>query len=206
MAEANGMVEVYDFYSVKIADGNTQDYPSEKITVEVEKFLSQPILNRRVLVKITTPLTKVTETFEARTISVSKNSVTVLLLKKLKPQDLRRYLQIETNIKTQILHFMDDDNNRLYPNGIPIKIKDLSAGGIYFTSSEQFRVGTRFVFSLMIERTPLVISAKILRVEDYKGEYGYGCSFVGITQQEEEIICHYTYKRQITLAQIKANQ
>ncbi|MBQ4100262.1 MAG: PilZ domain-containing protein, partial [Oscillospiraceae bacterium] len=179
MADASGKVEIYDFFSEKIADGTTFDYPNEKILIDVEKFLAQPIINKRVLVKITTPLTKVTEKFEAKVLAIKKESITILLLKKLNPKDLRRYFQIKTNIKTQILHFMDNDNNRIYPNGIPIKIKDLSAGGIYFTAIEQFRVGTRFVFSLMIERTPLVISAKILRAEEHDGECGYGCSFVG---------------------------
>lgn len=203
MLEAVNSVEIFDFYNEKLAEGNIFDYSNDTISVKIIKANVQLIIDKRILVKITTPFTKVSEKYEAVIKDVKKGILVLHRLKPLDPRNLRKYLQIKTDMKTKILHFMDTKNNLLYPNGIEINIKDLSAGGIYFTSSEEFIGGVMLVFPLILESIPLVVTAKIIRVEKKEKGFGYGCCFISLNEEEKKIISRYTYKRQAAIEQSK---
>ena len=75
-------------------------------------------------------------------------------------------------------------------------IRNLSAGGMYFTTVQLVKKGDRLSFSYTFRTLERRFDAVILwgkRVEG--GRYGYGCRFVGLTDGAEAAIRSFVYKK-----------
>lgn len=93
---------------------------------------------------------------------------------------------------------------------IKAKMRDISAGGIAFISSERLPKGQEFVFSFTKGETPIDLTGKVLRImksEDVGEKLGtdsdgnenimYGCCFTNMNLTKETAVRRYVYKEQL---------
>lgn len=77
-------------------------------------------------------------------------------------------------------------------------IKDISASGVLITMNGNLEVGQRFDFLFNKAAAPFLITAEILRVQDYDdGLKGYGCKFYNVSAAKETIVRQYVFKLQL---------
>ena len=76
-------------------------------------------------------------------------------------------------------------------------IRNISAGGLFFVTSRELRPGDRFVFVHKFKTDVCRVSARVLRVQELQGGYGYGCQFMGLSPGEEADIRNFVYLKQI---------
>lgn len=76
-------------------------------------------------------------------------------------------------------------------------IRNISAGGLYFVTSMELRPGTRLAFSYRFKTDLCQVRAKVLRMQELQGGYGYGCQFIGLSPNVEADIRNFVYLRQI---------
>lgn len=101
--------------------------------------------------------------------------------------------QKDVRVKVQIAsEFVLEDGS--YATGT---IRNISAGGLYFVSSRELRRGEQFVFVQKFREEPCRVSARVNRVQELPSGYGYGCQFMGLSQNEEADIRNFVYLKQI---------
>lgn len=101
--------------------------------------------------------------------------------------------QKDIRVKVQMSMDFALDDNRLVPG----TIQNISAGGMYFVTAQQLLKGQRLSFVYKFKDESYRVSARILRVQDLHGGFGYGCQFIELTPGEEADIRNYVYKKQI---------
>ena len=76
-------------------------------------------------------------------------------------------------------------------------IQNISAGGIFLLTSHVLKKNERFQFSRRLEDEMVRLEARVVRIGPLvKGEYSYGCQFVGITLEAEAAVRKFVYKKQ----------
>lgn len=76
-------------------------------------------------------------------------------------------------------------------------IQNISAGGIFLLTSHVLKKNERFQFSRRLEDEMVHLEAKVVRIGPLvKGEYSYGCQFVGITLEAEAAVRKFVYRKQ----------
>lgn len=91
------------------------------------------------------------------------------------------------------------------PAHIPAKTANISAGGVYFSCGVSLPVGAHVQFQLHEASRPLLLTAKILRVDvleplsDGTPQYGYGCQYIYMKSQAEAELRSYIFRKEIEL-------
>ncbi len=111
----------------------------------------------------------------------------------------RRYIRVSTEIPIvcYLVGFNDEkiDSHKFFP-GV---VRDISGGGVLINTPLSLPVGTVIVFELELDRSKLLLTAKVLRnTENYvDGTRELGCGFIGIDEADLQKITSYCSKMQI---------
>lgn len=115
----------------------------------------------------------------------------------------REYFRISTRDQGIIYNFMrmDGEAEAEEPdtdyNGLKVRLVDISLGGLMFRSKEEFRVDDKFNIVIPAMGDTMLFSCEVRRqVERPDGEYGYGCEFMDMATQQEDLLYRYILKRQ----------
>lgn len=115
----------------------------------------------------------------------------------------REYFRISTRDQGIIYNFMrmDGEAETEEPdtdyNGLKVRLVDISLGGLMFRSKEEFRVDDKFNIVIPAMGDTMLFSCEVRRqVERPDGEYGYGCEFMDMATQQEDLLYRYILKRQ----------
>lgn len=86
-------------------------------------------------------------------------------------------------------------------------VKDISAGGLFFTSRYPFPKGQTFSFSFSHGPNALMLNAEVIRVQppheyDFrlpkdKHVFGYGCRFIDLSPHKESMIRNFVYRKDL---------
>ena len=80
---------------------------------------------------------------------------------------------------------------------LKVRLVDISLGGLMFRSKEEFRVDDKFNIVIPAMGDTMLFSCEVRRqVERPDGEYGYGCEFMDMATQQEDLLYRYILKRQ----------
>lgn len=76
-----------------------------------------------------------------------------------------------------------------------ITIKDVSAGGMMFISTEKLEKGTMFSSEFTTAKGPIPVSARIVSVRPthLPGTFAYSCQFTGLLAREETAIRNFVF-------------
>lgn len=125
------------------------------------------------------------------------------IVKQLQTIERRRTLKIRTNYTTTLRLIIRENKMIETKNPLQIKILNLSIGGMLFTSDTEFFIGDTIVFTFdYYKDTPIVIDAKIIRIDPPQDKMSYncyGCKFNDVTRSDEKVIFKYLYERQLQL-------
>ena len=102
--------------------------------------------------------------------------------------------QKDVRVKVQIaLDFRADDNRMITGT-----VQNISAGGLYFVTTQKLVQGQYITFVYKFKSEPHRVTAKVLRVQELRGGgFGYGCQFLELTPGQEADIRNFVYVRQI---------
>ncbi len=110
-------------------------------------------------------------------------------------KDLRVKVKITTEFTSE---------SRKYFSG---RIENVSAGGLFLVTSQVLEKGEHFVFRNQFSQEAFQIEAKVLRVGGLiKGEYSYGCQFVGLSMDAEAAIRKFVYTKQKEKQNVQRNR
>lgn len=76
-------------------------------------------------------------------------------------------------------------------------VKNISAGGLYLMTARELGSGQTFSFTYSFKTEPFQIIARVLRVQELYGGYGYGCKFENLSPGEEAEVRNFVYQTQI---------
>lgn len=115
--------------------------------------------------------------------------------------DIKIHVELDT-----IITFQNEEDVLL---NAAIIIRDISAGGIFFTCHYQFSHGQEFTFAFSQASPSLMLKARIIRIQppheynpklpDEKNLFGYGCKFIELSPYKESIIRNFVYRRDLQL-------
>lgn len=110
----------------------------------------------------------------------------------------RENTRVNKQLKYRISYSFNEKGERVkLDRPIDIIILNVSAQGMYFNCVERFEVG--FAFALIFRETlrPVHLKVKILRREDYSGNYNYGCIFPDVSSKDMDEIFRFVLREQI---------
>lgn len=110
----------------------------------------------------------------------------------------RKSIKVKTTFETNIYIVYDVDENKItLENPVKIVVRDISAGGIFFTTDHIFLDGNQFEFYFNQGPKHLRIKTKILRRQEMNnGKKGYGCTFIDATEKEQDILFAFLWEVQ----------
>ncbi len=115
-------------------------------------------------------------------------------------EERRRYYKIDADLDC-IINFLDRGEERItFEKPLIGRIKDLSIGGIFLCScKEELQKGDLLMLTIILGQDMVNITAEILRIQkNAAGDVtGYGCRFVNISPNLEEIFAKYVFKLQL---------
>ncbi len=97
-------------------------------------------------------------------------------------QDIRARVHIEVSFKSEF-------HGTFY--GV---ISNISAGGLYVVTRQPLNRDERIAFKYSFGKVERVYQARALRAKRTGDEYGYGCCFIGLTDNAEATIREYVFK------------
>ena len=101
--------------------------------------------------------------------------------------------QKDVRVKVRIpSEFVLEDGS--YVTGV---IQNISAGGLYLVTNRELKRGQQFIFVYRFRSDLCRVTARILRIQDLQGGYGYGCQFMDLAPNEEADIRNFVYQQQI---------
>ncbi len=78
-----------------------------------------------------------------------------------------------------------------------IRIDDVSAGGMLFSSNKRIKAGRMFAYLFDQGDIYIPLTVKILRMTQKKnGDYAYGCKFIGLSDAYVDMLCQWVFKKQ----------
>lgn len=76
-------------------------------------------------------------------------------------------------------------------------IQNISAGGIFLLTSHALKKNELFHFNYRFAGEMVSLDAKVVRIGALvKGEYSYGCKFMGISLEDEAVVRKFVYVKQ----------
>ena len=81
---------------------------------------------------------------------------------------------------------------------VPIRIEDISEGGLKFWSRQELMIGLTLLFRMRVEGHIIDIRAKILRSQNSEpGIYEIAAQFVGMSRHSEHLIKSFVKKKSV---------
>jgi c-di-GMP-binding flagellar brake protein YcgR len=81
---------------------------------------------------------------------------------------------------------------------IPVRLLDISLGGVLFESSNPVELGTRATLRLNFGGSPFSVAVKVERVEQARattnGRYLVGASFVALSPDDQRVIERFAHQ------------
>ncbi|HWS58935.1 MAG TPA: PilZ domain-containing protein [Actinotalea sp.] len=107
----------------------------------------------------------------------------------------RAALRVPTAIPMQISHVLDGD--------VPVAVEpfeilviDLSVGGMRLSSAARLALGTRLAMVFTATDRPIDLTVEVLRVEEIRGGFAYGCRFEDATEREHDALFRFVESAQ----------
>ncbi|NTW41572.1 MAG: PilZ domain-containing protein [Cellulomonadaceae bacterium] len=108
----------------------------------------------------------------------------------------RSALRVPVSVPERITHQVDGRELVPLDEPIPIVVIDASAHGLRFRSEAVIDVGSRFALTFSATRRPLDLQLEVLRVDELRGAFAYGCRLVGATERERDAMFTYVLGEQ----------
>ncbi|MDE7245987.1 MAG: PilZ domain-containing protein [Oscillospiraceae bacterium] len=123
------------------------------------------------------------------------------VIEQLEQVQRRLDVKVQTNIRVMV-HVERRPGDLYIPlTGWPAVIRNISAGGVYFSTDLSLNVAREIEFEFSETGEKIELTARILRVEDLSEKhnqtmYGYGCKFMCLSAKAENVLRNYVFKEE----------
>ncbi len=178
--------------------GKIQDSSEEEIRVKIDGIYAQLEVKQ---VKCTVAMASKIYVFETYIKEAANNIIVLMTPKEDKVSVLQRreYLRVNTDIPIRCF-LVNDQFVQLAENKFfPATIKDLSGGGLLISANISLPLETLFVFELDINKSPMVLTAKVVRNTENPDDSSrdLGCEFIGLDESDRQKIISYCTRLQV---------
>ena len=116
-------------------------------------------------------------------------------------QQINRRNDVKASVDYQVyvIHTSPKEPKGLKAEKFPVSLKDISAGGIRFVTDRDLpeQLG-RYEVAFERSKQPVVLEFTILRKsQGDDGSFLYGCQFVNLSADQEQLVREYVFKRQL---------
>lgn len=114
--------------------------------------------------------------------------------------DRRNNVKVRVNLSAHILgQILPDGAKKRFLTPIPIQLKNLSVGGMLFTSAVPLALGSKYYFSITVNEVTFEITFTLLRQDPMTSPSLnlYGCSFEELPPDIDAFLCSYIYQIQL---------
>ena len=101
--------------------------------------------------------------------------------------------QKDLRVKVRMVQEFVADDGRF----ITGTLYNISAGGMFMTTTQTLAKGQRISFQYRFKTETQKVTARVLRVEEVYGGYGYGCQFIGVAPDVEADLRNFVYMNQM---------
>lgn len=108
--------------------------------------------------------------------------------------ETRTDVELEVDVNKMVLK---DNYPAVLPEIFKMKVINLSVNGIMLFSKREFAIGEYFSTVLSIDGTDIYIACQCIRKINMEDGFGYGCSMLGISKSEQQIIRQYVFTQQL---------
>jgi hypothetical protein len=108
--------------------------------------------------------------------------------------ETRTDVDFEVDVNKMVLK---DNYPVVLPEIFKMKIINLSVNGIMLFSKADFEAGEYFSTVLSINDNDIYIACQCMRKINMEDGFGYGCSMLGLSKSEQQIIRQFVYTQQI---------
>lgn len=136
--------------------------------------------------------------YDAKLTGIKGSIVQFENMKYVKMIQRRRDLKIKVLFDGQLIRFTED-----YTYTLPIRIINISAGGICFNCREDLSADDRYYYLFDKGGREISLKTQILRKTPISGGFSYGCKFIDMNSNEEESIRRFVFKMQILQKKIE---
>jgi len=120
-------------------------------------------------------------------------------------EERRQFLKVPCEIQQDLLEVQVNGQEIKFEKPVPIIVRNISLGGMLFSSPALLELGTRGQITFMEGKRPCYLFFNIVRVEDYStpekekpaGEiydYRYGCQFEMLSDDAETALCGFVFQ------------
>ena len=131
-----------------------------------------------------------------------KQSVRCDILEKLSQEQRREDVKVPVEVKVMLhVTHMPGDSVYVPASGWPAVIKNISAGGVYFSTDLVLPEQRMVRFDFREAGVSIPLTAQILRVDDVTERpsqplYGYGCRFVNLQNRYENQLRNFVFQEE----------
>ncbi len=178
--------------------GTIKDSSEEDIRVEIDGVYAQLEVKKvRCIIAVATKI----YVFETLIKEADNNMLVLMTPKKDKVSVLQRreYLRVDTDIPIRCFLLNDKLVQLAEDKFFPATIKDISGGGLLISTDISLPLETLFVFELEINKSPMVLTAKVVRNTENpdNSSRDIGCEFIGLDESDRQKIISYCTRLQV---------
>lgn len=108
----------------------------------------------------------------------------------------RSALRVPTSLPYRVSYRVDGKVREVLDEPLEIIVLDMSAHGLRFRTSTEIEPGTRLLLTLEEIRVPMDLVVEVLRVEEVRGGFAYGCRFVDLRERDADAIFGFVLEEQ----------
>lgn len=211
---------IYDLNNLYLLDASVSDFEEDTVTLTFNELASE-VLNSEVyvtfydnslgLITCYCQLSEYKEFLAAPAMWGSR--VLCQIEEQISVLQRRNDIKVPVNMQT-VIRFSD---NKDVITDVTANVKNISAGGVFFTCHYAFLTGQIFEFTFQQKDTGLMLTGEILRVQQITEEttssrkissknkktdkeplFGYGCRFINMSPYKESIIRNFVYRQDLS--------
>lgn len=181
-----------DYY---LAEGFVQDFETtNKVTIEGDFDLTR---SQRVQIYIYNRV-KGECVYKATVADIKTNVVSFKDVSFIRSTQKRDNTRVNKQMRYRITHkFVDGNKFERLEKPIDITIHNISANGMLISCRQEFEIGHRFPLVFKDAGRPIDLDVQIVRAEQKRNTYYYGCQFLNISEKDADNIYRFVLHEQI---------
>lgn len=112
-------------------------------------------------------------------------------------EERRRSFKTQTDVGAFVLSVIRNDETEVLNPPKAIRIHNINLGGIFIVSDYEFKVGDKFLISMLDDKIQTLVSVLRKQKVDNSDLPGYGCRFETITPQQESLLSRFIFDCQL---------
>lgn len=112
-------------------------------------------------------------------------------------EERRRYFKTQTDIYGDISYYITEEETIPFEKNLSVHILNINLGGIFMRTSFEFKVGDKFMISLLCGKVQTITEVLRIQDRDSSNQLGYGCKFSPLSPVHEQALSKFIFECQL---------